>query len=232
MKKILSVIGIAAGITAFLAVTLVAAAQTTTATTTQPMLLQVNRAGKTLIRGTIASVASGTMTVNGWGGVWTVNIPTSAEILPVTVNKDVTQFKVGDFVGISGTMSQSAQWTIDANIVRDWTYRQVVSQEQKQNAQTARATMKNGTPRDYVGTASNVNTDTFTLTTANGTTYTVNVASGAEVVSRGWATLPFSSITDGNNIRVWGVNASGTITAHIVRDVTLPVTTKATSTAQ
>ena len=231
MKKILSIIGLAAGITAFLAVTLVAAAQTTP-TTTQPMLLQVNRAGKTLIRGTIASVASGTMTLNGWGGTWTINVPTSAEILPTAVNKDITQFKVGDFVGISGTMSQSANWTIDAAIVRDWTYRQVVNQEQKQNAQTARATIKSGTPRNYVGTASNVSGNTFTLTTSNGTAYTVNVASGAEIVTRGWATLPFSSITDGNNVRVWGVNASGTITAHIVRDVTLPTTIKATSTAQ
>ena len=225
MKKILSVIGIAVGITAFLAVTLVAAAQTATVTTTQPMLLQVNRAGKTLLRGTIASVASGTMTVNGWGGTWTVNVPTSAEILPAAVNKDITQFKTGDFVGISGTMSQSASWTIDAAVVRDWTYRQAISQEQKQNAQNARTTMKGGLPRDYVGTASNVSGDTFTLTASNGTAYTVNVASGAEVVSRGWATLSLANIANGNTVRVWGVNASGTIAAKIVRDTTLPTKT-------
>ena len=208
-------------------------AQTSTSTTStasapsvsQKFVLQIGPKGEALLRGTIASVASGVLTVNSWGGVWTVNVPSSAEVVPAAVGKDVTKFGVGDFVGVSGIASQSAAWTIDAKVVRDWTYKKEVSQETKQNIDNARQTIKNGTPRNFVGVASNISTSSLTLT-ENGTAYTVNTASNVEIVNRNWVKIQLSGINSGDTVRVWGVNTSGTISAQIIRDITLPVSTK------
>jgi hypothetical protein len=236
-KKIITSVGIVATITTFAAI-LVASAQTTTTSTStssggvalpgkqEHPILQVGPEGRVLMRGTIASVANGVLTVNSWGGVWTVNAGSGVKVLPEAAGNDLTQFKTGDFVGVQGTVSQSANWTIDATLIRDWTYRQVVNQERQQNIRSENALRKSSTPRNYVGTASNVNGNSFTLT-VNGVAYTVNVVSGAEVVNRNWLTMPLSSIQSGDNVRAWGVNASGTISASIVRDVSVPATTGA-----
>ena len=227
-KKIVALVSAAA----FAAAAVITAfAQTATPTAvsaptsqSQPMILQVGAAGKVLLRGTVASVSSGSLTVTSWGGAWTVNVGSGAEVLPVAAGNDLTQFKTGDYVGVQGTVSRSAIWTVDATLVRDWTYRQAVNQERQQNVQSIRATIKSGTPRNYVGVASNISGSSLTLTETNGTSYTVDVASGAEVVNRNYITLPFSGIQNNDNVRVWGVNASGTITAQIVRDISIPAT--------
>ncbi len=222
MKKTLIIASIMTGV-AVLATAFIAGAQTAPTVTppTQPMILQVGKAGNVLMRGTIASEAAGVLTVNSWGGVWTVNVSSGTQIFPATAGNDLTQFKTGDFIGVQGKVSQSASWTVDATLVRDWTYRAAVTQEQKQNIQSAKG-IRGDSPRDYVGTAGNVNGSAFTLSAANGTSYTVNIASGVEIVNRNWITLPLASITSGDNVRVYGVNASGTITAQIVRDVSTP----------
>ncbi len=236
-KKIIAGTGIAVT-TALLAVAWVAGAQPTGSTSTpaaasapavatQPQILSVNAAGRVLLRGTIASVSSGSMTVNGWGGTWTVNIPASAEVLPAAAaGSYATAFQTGDFVGVEGTVATNAAWTVNATVVSDWTYRAALNGQEKANVQAARGIRTSG-PRDYVGTASGVNGSSLTLTAANGTTYTVNAAANAEVVNRNWATMPFANIQSGDNVRVYGVNASGTVTAQIVRDVTIPARTAA-----
>jgi hypothetical protein len=224
-KKIFAVAGSIAT-ASLLAAALVASAQTTTvapaSTVANPsQVLNIGEKGNVLLRGTIASISHGTITVNSWGGVWTINIPSSASIYPVGTTDYTTQFQVGDFVGLEGTVSTSANWTINATFVRDWTYRATLTTQEKANAQAARA-IQQGAPRDYVGTASNIGASSLTLTAANGTVYTVNPNSNAELVNRNWITLPFASIQSGDNIRVYGVNASGTIAAQIVRDVSIP----------
>jgi hypothetical protein len=161
------------------------------------------------------------MMINSWGGTWTVNVGSSAQVLPAVTGNDITQFKTGDFVGVEGTVSGSASLTINATLVRDWTYRAAVTQEARQNVQEAKQIRNTNRPRDYVGVASNVNGTSFTLT-VGGTAYAVNPSSGAEVVNRIWVAMPLSSIQANDNVRVWGVNASGTITAQIVRDVSIP----------
>jgi hypothetical protein len=234
MKKTLYIASVAT-VFAVLATALAAGAQTTTvsksenSTSEQPML-QVGYAGKVLMRGTIASITSGGLTVTSWGGAWTVNVGTGVQVLPTAAGNDLTQFKVGDLVGVQGTVSQAANWTIDATLVRDWTYHTTITQERQTNIHSAEGTIKNGTARNYVGVASNVSGSSFTLAaTDGGSSYTVNVASGAEVVNRSYLTLPLSSVSNGDNVRVWGVNASGTITAQVVRDISIPATSTSTS---
>jgi len=227
-KKIITGISVIASIATF-ATILVASAQTTTSTgavlpvKAERPILQVGPEGKVLMRGTIASVGSGSLTVNSWGGTWTVNVSSATKVLPEATGNDLTNFKQGDFVGIQGTVSQSSQLTIDATLIRDWTYHQTVNQERQQNIKSANALKKSIAPKNYVGTASNVSDNSFTLT-INGVANTVNVASGAKVVNRNWLNIKVSDIKDGDNVRVWGTNDNGTITASIVRDVSMPKT--------
>jgi hypothetical protein len=195
-------------------------------TASEQPILEVGAAGKVLMRGTIASISSTTLTVTSWGGTWTVDLASGASILPATANGNLSQFSVGDFVGVQGTVASSPSWTINATLVRDWTYRAAVVQQQQQNIQAAQQ-MRQGGPRDYVGTASAVSASGLTLTASNGTSYTVTVPSGAEIVNTKWMTIPLASVNSGDNVRVYGVNASGTITARIVRDVTIAATTTA-----
>lgn len=223
MKKLIIGAGLAAGL-AILAGTLVASAQTATSTVsnaakTQPMVLQVNRNGRVLMRGTVASISGGVLTVNSWGGTWTVNVGSSTKVMPAAAAGDISQFHTGDFVGVEGTVSQNAGLTIDASLVRDWSERQALGQETKQNVQEAKQVRQANRPRDFVGTASNVSGSSFTLT-VGGTAYTVNVAANAEVVSRNWLKLPLGSIQANDNVRVWGTASSSVITGLIVRDVT------------
>ncbi len=226
--------GIAAS-AAILATALVAGAQTAVpapaAVAAQQPIVQVGPKGNILLRGTIASVTAGTITVQSWGGVWTVSIPSSATVLPAAATDYASQFKTGDFVGVEGSVATDANWTVNATIVRDWTYRAALSSQEKANVQSAQG-IRSSAPRDYIGTASGMSGSSFTLSAANGTTYAVNTAANTEIVNRVWATLPFSGITNGDSVRVYGVDANGTVTAQIVRDVTVPAPKAATSSAQ
>ncbi len=218
-----------------LASTLVAGAQTvptpTTTTApastptpkTQPMVLEVNAGGRVLLRGTIDSVGSGTLTVKSWGGEWTVNVPSSAEVLP---GGDASKFSQGDFVGVLGAVSESGSWAVNAKTVHDWTYGKTVNAENTQNRKSARQEMESERARTYQGTASAVSASSITLTTANGTAYTVNFASNARFLNKKWGSITVGDIQNGDTVRAFGTNANGTITATVVRDISLPKTGK------
>lgn len=230
MKKVSIGIGAAAA-SAVLAFALAAAAQTASTSAQsgaapeapgQRMVLQVGPAGRVLLRGTIDGAANGVLTVKSWGGDWTVNVPSSARVLPAAAGNDLSKFQTGDFVGLEGTVSQGASWTIDATIVRDWTYRQAVTQEARQNRQAVRETMRSESPRNYQGTAGAVSGSSFPYTSASGASYTVNVAAGAKVLDKRWLPIGITDIQSGDAVRVWGANASGTITAEVVRDLSIP----------
>ena len=81
----------------------------------EPMMLQIEPKGNALLRGTINSVASNSLVVKSWGGNWTVNFSSSTKLMP----NDIAQFKVGDFIGVQGTVNQASSWTIDATLMRD-----------------------------------------------------------------------------------------------------------------
>lgn len=200
----------------------VAFAQATApAAPSQPTVLEVGRNGKILLRGTIDSTSSGSVTVKSWGGDWTVNVPTSALVLPQ--GSSLSSFQQGDFVGVQGTIDTSANWTVDATLIRDWTARQALNQEIKANVQAVHAEMS-AAPRTVQGTLSNLDTtaQTFTLTNAAGTAYSVSLSSNAKLLTGRWTTLSdLSKVNDGDTVRVYGVVASSTITASIFRDVSV-----------
>lgn len=195
------------------AVALIASAQSTAGakiTPAPPQMLRVGQEGRVTMRGTVASVATGSLTVDSWGGPWTINVGADAKVLP-----SLNGLKAGDFVGILGTVSTSSNFTINATLVRDWTSQRAMREAKHREKNRER-------PRDYRGTASNLSGSSFTLTTAKGTVYTVEVASDAKILNRTRGALPFADIGDGNTVLVRGSDASGTITAHLVRDISLP----------
>ena len=218
----------ALGIVGFLASAGAAFAQTTTPTTTttaaptasEQMTLQIGPKGNTLLRGTVSAVSTGSVTVTSWGGDWTVNVPTTASVLPQ--GNAISDFKTGDFVGVQGTVDSSAGWTVNASLIRDWTARAAVAAQVKTNVQAVHTTMSSG-PRVVQGTISNLDAtaQTFTLTNAAGTAYSVSLSSGAKILAKNWATLDLSKVTSGDTVRVYGAVSSSSITASIFRDVSV-----------
>ena len=199
---------------------LTASAQTTT--TPAQQIIQIGAAGKVLLRGTISSVAAGVITVNSWGGAWTVDVPSTAQVLPVSVNNDITQFKTGDFIGVQGTVSTSANWTINATLVRDWTY--IKSTTTQTTTTTPPVTQGSQGLRAYngvFGTVSAISGTTLTVTSnaQNGgtaTTYIVD-ASSATVTKSGTASS-VSAIAIGDTVAVQGTVNGTSVTATSIRD--------------
>lgn len=181
----------------------------------RPIVVQISASGNILLRGTVESVAADSLMVKTWGGTWKVNVSTNTKLTPET---SLSQFKAGDFVGVQGQVSQAASLTIDARLVRNWTEKMQVQTNQQQ----IKEIMKAQSPKNWEGTASNTSTTGTTLTlTIDDINYTVNVAAGAKIVDKNFMTVVFGSIKNGDKVRVWGPSSGTTITAYVVRDVSL-----------
>lgn len=191
-------------------------------TTTMPVrshmpeqVVQIGPNGRTLLRGTVTAVETTSLTVKSWGGDWIINVLPSTKLMP---GVDMSQFKVGDFVGVQGITSATAAWTVDASLVRDWTARVTIQEDRKEVKDLIRAAM----PKNWQGIASNLNvaTKTFTLT-INGTAYNVVLTADAKIVNEKYAAIDFSAITSGDTVRVYGPATDTTITASVVRDTSI-----------
>lgn len=82
----------------------------------KPMILTVGANGHGLLRGVVESVGTSSLTVAAWGGTWTVNIGNNAMVTP---SNGLGAIAVGDFVGVSGMVSEDGP-VITADHVRDW----------------------------------------------------------------------------------------------------------------
>ena len=192
----------------------------------QQMILQVGPHGEVLLRGTVSVVGTTSLTVKSWGGDWVVNISSASKLMPETT---MAQFKVGDFVGIQGAVNQTASWTVDAKLVRNWTAKKVI-QENKQtikterhnSAQEIKEVMKNEKPKNWQGTVSNINVDakSFTLT-VDGSVYTVNLVADAKIVDKAFLSTDLAKVKEGDTVRVWGPVTDTTISAYVFRDISL-----------
>lgn len=94
------------------------------------MVLEIGPAGRALLRGTVSSVGTNSLIVKSWGGDWIINVSSSTALAPRAA--DMTQFAVGDFVGVNGVASTAAAWTIDATLVKNWTQRKEIRTEAKE----------------------------------------------------------------------------------------------------
>ena len=135
----------------------------------------------------------------------------------ITVNTSAaTTYKKGDATGsfadivVGGTVTATGLYnnqakTVDASKI---TVKVVAPQ----------AMTKEGTVKSIAGTTAPT---TFVLT-ANGTDYTVKVATTTSILTNNWLTSSLTSIAVNHNVRVYGVvNADNTIDATVVRDTNL-----------
>src|SRR3989338_1111584 len=182
----------------------------------QPTIVNIGPRGNVLLRGTVSAVGNNTLTVKSWGGDWVVNISSATKLAPEV---SMTQFKVGDFVGLHGTVNQTAAWTIDATLVRNWTVRKAVTEIRKE--------IKTIAAKNWQGIVSNVNSSTqsFTITIdgkgADGISYAVTVTSEAKLVNQNYTSISFGDIKNGDKIRVWGPAVDTTIAASVVRNISI-----------
>ncbi len=82
------------------------------------VMVNVNPNGNALLRGTIESVGTDSLVIKSWGGNWTVKVTSATEI--ISNNRVLSDFKVGDVAGISGSIVQDGSFAINAGIVRAW----------------------------------------------------------------------------------------------------------------
>lgn len=184
----------------------------------KPMIVTINPNGKVLLRGKVVSTSTTTMTVASWGGNWIVTISPTTDISPRDTG--IGSIKQGDIVGVQGTIDQNANWTIHATLVRDWTERQTIHQEVKENIKSVHEEMKAETPKTHQGTVSNLSGQAFTLTTENAA-YSVSLTANAKILAKNWHTLDWSKVQNGDTVRVWGPISSSTISASIFRDLSV-----------
>lgn len=156
-----------------------------TATPSVKMAVQINASGKTILDGLIASITANAITVNSWGGAWTINIGSDTKLIRrFGGNSTTSEFVVGDIVSVNGTASKDAAWTINAKIVKNMSI-------QARNA-------------SFSGTISNLRGNTFTLATRE--RKTVNVTMNADVkVRAGNRAKTTAALANGATVLVSGV---------------------------
>ena len=120
MKKYL-IGGVVIALSAAGLMTVVAFAQTAPTpmpASSGPVMISINPNGNALLRGTIASVGVDSLVIKSWGGNWTVKVTSATQISSPT--HILSDFKVGDFAGVLGSVVEDGSFVINAEIIRMW----------------------------------------------------------------------------------------------------------------
>lgn len=83
-----------------------------------PMIINIGPSGRILMRGVVESSGADSITVKSWGGIWQVKVSSATEV--ISMNRAVSDFQAGDFMGVLGTIASDGSFVIDATIVREW----------------------------------------------------------------------------------------------------------------
>ncbi len=217
---------LASAVSLFAVAVLVSAQATPPVVPHPPQMINVDGSGNILVRGTVVTVGASSVTVNSWGGNWTIQPAPTAQMFPVGPNggRDLSGIRVGDFLGVDGTIAPGQSFSVSANVIHDWTTAPAavvgVPNTGAPPAASGSATIPAGESL-YTGTVSNLGTDTFTLTDDLGNSYMVSVPAGAIVWNNARTATPLSSVQPGDAIRIDGTLSGTTITASVVRDTSL-----------
>ena len=188
------------------------------------MILEVNKNGKILLRGTVESVASSTLTLKSWGGTWTIKTSSDTKIHPkVNGTSTLSAFETGDFVGVIGQISETENFTVNAKIIRNWTLKKEVKTDKQEGKKEVKEAKKEGA-KLFVGVAGNVASSSLTLNSKN-KIYSVLIASSTKILNRHWLNINLSDIKVSDKIRIWGAlhgTSTTDIDAEVIRDISLP----------
>lgn len=93
-------------------------------TTPAPIIVSVDNAGNTLVRGIVQSIDGNSMTIMSWGGIWTIRSggTGATTVVPIGIGgvSDFSAIIPGHIVGVQGVMASNQDMTINAEFVRDW----------------------------------------------------------------------------------------------------------------
>lgn len=185
------------------------------------MVLEVNSKGKILLRGTVESVASSSLVVKSWGGNWTVKISSDTKIYPkANATSTLSGFEKGDFVGVIGQVTETENFTVNAETVRNWTMKEKVKAGEQEGKKEAKEAKKEGA-KLFVGVAGTVASSSLILTSQE-KTYTVHLTSSTKILNKNWLKINLSQIQLGDKVRIYGTASSTDIQAEVVRDISLP----------
>ena len=192
------------------------------ADTTSPMSVNIGAGGHASVTGTVSAVGSGTITVKSWGGNWVVRLSSATTVTPHTgVISDVSNIKLGDSVTVAGAAASDGSMTIDAKTVRDPAKVKALENEKHVNKDAIKA-FKDSFKNIFVGTASNVSGSSFTLSTGANTSATVNTDASTKFFSNNFGSVSgIAAIHGSDHVQVFGTKTDSTITAKIVRDLSL-----------
>jgi hypothetical protein len=185
------------------------------------MVINIDASNNATVRGTVQSVNPNLMVINSWGGMWIIRFNGVSTITPVPIDGTNTfsSIRVGDFVGIQGTIAQDQFYTVDAAYVRDWT----TSPSTTTVTPSDTTSSPSGTVALYTGTVSSIGDTSFVITDATaGITYTVNTAADTTLWNNTRQFIGFSDIRSGDTVRINGdLGPDNTINATVVRDTSL-----------
>lgn len=215
-----------------------ALAQTTVPTpgeTPAPMVIESDDAGNVVIRGEVTSVDSDSMTIDSWGGSWTIRT-TGNSVVAASVDgtesstDNFDQISVGNFVGVEGIFSTDEEMTIDASFVRDWTTDPLpgvfdtlpdsdleVDTEADVEADDIETDVDQSAMITYSGSVDQVDDVSFTFTDDFNSTYNVTVDDSVAVVNSDGEIMSLTDIDVGDTVELDGIASGGAITTAMVR---------------
>lgn len=192
--------------------------------------LEIGPAGRVLLRGNIESISGNTLKIKSWGGVWTVRATQGVEVLGHDLKKknDVSQFAVGDFVGIHGVVSSSEVLTIDGKVVRNWTETHSVHADRKENEKLWKHLIKDARHEDllsgriFEGILGTTTGASFTLE-HDGIVITVTTSTTTKFIDRNWSSITMDKLKSGDKVRVFGdITGATSVVAEVLRDTSIP----------
>jgi preprotein translocase subunit YajC len=159
--------------------------------------------------GTVASVGADTFVVTTIDGTKvTVDVSgTTTYVDPGVTTPSFTDVKVGDHVAVFGTDSSN---TVTANKVA------LGGPDGGGPGGFGGHRGFGGTPPAAVGTVASVGTNTFVVTSPDGTKVTVDVGSSTSYMEFGKTSASIADVTVGAHVAVFGTNANNTVTATTV----------------
>lgn len=206
----------AAGIAGSLAFAPLAFAQDTAASsansgTHTAVMVNINPAGRVLVRGAVVTGVSGsTISANtAWGSEvlsWSVSVASSTKLVGNRGAAALADIKTGDTLAFSGPLDATAgNLTVNAQVVRDVSI-------------TGSSSVSEKPAREHLleGKLEAVSGDTLTIARGN-QTITVNLTGNAEVKTKNFSITDLGSLKIGDHVRILGTGST-TVDASVIRD--------------
>jgi hypothetical protein len=156
----------------------------TSASTMPGMSITFDRNGNGFIEGMVTAVGTNSFTLSSWGGPWTIDVGSSTQVIEHYGHPALlSDFQVGDYVRVDGSVASDTPWTVVASVVRDVTLQYAL-----------------GT---FHGTINAVSGNSFTFQSVERGLIMVNVASTTSIDVNGISST-MSALTDNMTGMVFG----------------------------